>query len=501
MTATRCTGSPEQTASSRTARSESPDEEHLDADLRQVRRRAVRARLRHHHRQLAAAHPAVVAVGRGDHGRADRRRPARVLDPARRHRGRHRHRPQPEGSRAQAARRALATAPPRQEGRAQRHAPATFTRADGVEILNPEQHIATLVEGRQARDGADRQARPRLRVGRAQQGRGRCRSAPSRSTRIFSPVRKVNFTVTNARVGQRTDYDADASRSGPTAACSPEDAVAYAARILQDQLAIFINFEEDDGDRRAARGGDREPAQREPLPPGRRARALGALGELPAERRHQVHRRAGAADRAGDAQDQELRPQVAERDQGDPAEMGLELGMKLENWPGPQRRSRSRNGSSESTATADDETLHAPSQFRPQLGRKSPHRTRHVQQHGHLAADPRPHRDDRGKGQGAPRLTPKPPSRWASTSSPAAPRATRPSAAEKASISPRAPPGPPVGQDAGRDGAPVRTRSVRTSLVRARVATRACSRPASARATRLRWRSSSSSACNGQATA
>ena len=61
---------------------------------------------------------------------------------------------------------------------------------------------------------------------------------------VFSPVRKVAYKVENTRVGQDTDYDKlflDVSTNG---AVTPEDAVALAARILQDQLQLFINFEE-----------------------------------------------------------------------------------------------------------------------------------------------------------------------------------------------------------------------------------------------------------------
>ena len=61
---------------------------------------------------------------------------------------------------------------------------------------------------------------------------------------VFSPVTKVNFTVTNARVGQRTDYDRLVLEVHTDGSVRPEDAVAYAARILQDQLSIFVNFEE-----------------------------------------------------------------------------------------------------------------------------------------------------------------------------------------------------------------------------------------------------------------
>ena len=61
---------------------------------------------------------------------------------------------------------------------------------------------------------------------------------------IFSPVRKVNFVVTNARVGQRTDYDRLTLEIWTDGSRRPEDALALAARILQDQLGVFVNFDE-----------------------------------------------------------------------------------------------------------------------------------------------------------------------------------------------------------------------------------------------------------------
>jgi DNA-directed RNA polymerase subunit alpha len=61
---------------------------------------------------------------------------------------------------------------------------------------------------------------------------------------IFSPVRKVAYKVENTRVGQVTDYDKLIMQVETNGAVTPEDAVALAARILQDQLQLFINFEE-----------------------------------------------------------------------------------------------------------------------------------------------------------------------------------------------------------------------------------------------------------------
>jgi len=61
---------------------------------------------------------------------------------------------------------------------------------------------------------------------------------------LFSPVRKVSYRVENTRVGQQTDLDRLVMRVETNGAMTPEDAVALAARILQDQLQLFINFEE-----------------------------------------------------------------------------------------------------------------------------------------------------------------------------------------------------------------------------------------------------------------
>ena len=61
---------------------------------------------------------------------------------------------------------------------------------------------------------------------------------------IFSPVRQVTYKVDNTRVGQVTDYDKLSVTVETDGSLSPEDSVAYAARILQDQLQLFINFEE-----------------------------------------------------------------------------------------------------------------------------------------------------------------------------------------------------------------------------------------------------------------
>ncbi len=61
---------------------------------------------------------------------------------------------------------------------------------------------------------------------------------------LYSPVRQVSYKVDNARIGQELDYDKLSLTIETDGTISPEDAVAYAARILQDQLALFVHFED-----------------------------------------------------------------------------------------------------------------------------------------------------------------------------------------------------------------------------------------------------------------
>lgn len=104
-------------------------------------------------------------------------------------------------------------------------APAT------VEILNPEHKIATL--SRDAKLEAEITAK--LGRGYVPAERNKEEGAPVDTIfidAVFSPIHKVNFNVTNARVGQRTDYDRLVFEVHTDGSVKPEDAVAYAAKIL-----------------------------------------------------------------------------------------------------------------------------------------------------------------------------------------------------------------------------------------------------------------------------
>ncbi|MFW6147391.1 MAG: DNA-directed RNA polymerase subunit alpha [Thermodesulfobacteriota bacterium] len=113
-----------------------------------------------------------------------------------------------------------------------------------VEIMNPDQHIATL-----DKDGV-LQAEMIVKKGKGYV------SAEKHDAEdqligvipidaLFSPIRKVNYVVGNARVGQRTDYDKLTFEVWTDGTVNPQDALAYAAKILKEQATPFINFEEE----------------------------------------------------------------------------------------------------------------------------------------------------------------------------------------------------------------------------------------------------------------
>ena len=63
---------------------------------------------------------------------------------------------------------------------------------------------------------------------------------------LFSPVSRVNYSVTNTRVGKRTDFDKLSLEVWTNSGVDPQDAVAFSAKILRDQLAVFLNFEDEE---------------------------------------------------------------------------------------------------------------------------------------------------------------------------------------------------------------------------------------------------------------
>ena len=113
-----------------------------------------------------------------------------------------------------------------------------------VEVLNPDQHIATL------NDEAVLNMEMVLRTGKGYvpAERNKTKDQPIgviAIDAIFSPVEKVNHVISNARVGQITDYDKLTLEVWTDGSVLPEDAVAYAAKILKEQMTPFINFKEE----------------------------------------------------------------------------------------------------------------------------------------------------------------------------------------------------------------------------------------------------------------
>jgi len=114
---------------------------------------------------------------------------------------------------------------------------------DGLEVLNPDHVLAVLDK----RGPLSMEIMVSLGRGYVPADRNKTATMPLGTIPIdalFSPIRKVNYTVQNARVGQVTDYDKLVLEVWTNGAVRPEDAVAFAAKILKEQLSIFINFEE-----------------------------------------------------------------------------------------------------------------------------------------------------------------------------------------------------------------------------------------------------------------
>ena len=114
---------------------------------------------------------------------------------------------------------------------------------ENVSILNPDLHIATLNS-----DGKIKMEMiVKLNKGYVPSERNKSEKDPIGMIAVDSihtPVTKVNYAVTNARVGQMTDYDRLSLEIWTDGSVQPGDSLAFSAKILKEQLQIFINFEE-----------------------------------------------------------------------------------------------------------------------------------------------------------------------------------------------------------------------------------------------------------------
>jgi DNA-directed RNA polymerase subunit alpha len=115
--------------------------------------------------------------------------------------------------------------------------------SDKIEVLNPDQHIATL--------GGNAKFNAELMV-----SYGRGFVAADENTQhqlpvgfigvdaLYSPIRRVNYHVSNARVGQKTDYDALTIEVWTDGSLKPEESISLGSKILKEQLQIFLTFDE-----------------------------------------------------------------------------------------------------------------------------------------------------------------------------------------------------------------------------------------------------------------
>ncbi len=202
---------------------------------------------------------------------------------------------------------------------------------DGLKVLNPDHLICVLdkkgpfqaeltVSVSRGYVPAERNKTPMMAIG----------TIPCDA--LFSPIRKVNYQVTNARVGQVTDYDKLTLEVWTNGAVQPQDGVAFAAKILKEQLNIWINFEEVE-ETYYAPGDDEEPLNEnlfrsvEELELSVRSANclqnanIQLIGEL-VQRSEQDMLKTKNFGRKSLKEIKEIL-----------SSMGLSLGMKIENWP------------------------------------------------------------------------------------------------------------------------------------------------------------------------
>jgi DNA-directed RNA polymerase subunit alpha len=119
---------------------------------------------------------------------------------------------------------------------------ADIQLTDNIELLNPDQHICTV--------GSNGKFNAELLIN---YGRGFVGSDEQRKDlpvgfvavdSLYSPIRRVNYNISNARVGQRTDYDSLTLEVWTDGSLKPEEAVSLGSKILKEQLQVFLNFDE-----------------------------------------------------------------------------------------------------------------------------------------------------------------------------------------------------------------------------------------------------------------
>ena len=205
---------------------------------------------------------------------------------------------------------------------------------DAVEILNPDHYIATLSrDGKLVMEMVVKVGRGYVPAERNKEESQPIGTIPMDA--IFSPIKKVNYTVTNARAGQITDYDKLTLEAWTDGSLNPEEAVAHAAKILKDQLSIFITFEEEE-ETEMSYSEDVEEKE------GVNENLLRSVDELELSVRSANCLKHANIKLIGDLVQKTEAEILATKNFGRKSlneikdiltEMGLSLGMKLDNWP------------------------------------------------------------------------------------------------------------------------------------------------------------------------
>jgi DNA-directed RNA polymerase subunit alpha len=214
-----------------------------------------------------------------------------------------------------------------------------------IEVVDPKQPIATLTK-----DGTLNMTLKVSRgrgyqpvTARTQEG-GRTIGAMQLDA-SFSPVRRVSYTVENARVEQRTDLDKLILDIETNGAIDPEEAVRRAANILQDQISIFVDLKSPEAKREDKREPEMDPMLLRPVDDleltVRSANCLKAenifyIGDLIQKTEFELLK----TPNLGKKSLTEIKDVLAQH--------GLSLGMKLENWPPASLKDKQKTGESTS---------------------------------------------------------------------------------------------------------------------------------------------------------
>ena len=205
---------------------------------------------------------------------------------------------------------------------------------DAVEVLNTDHYLATLSrDGKLSLEMVVKVGRGYVPAERNKEENQPIGTIPMDA--IFSPIKKVNYAVTNARVGQITDYDKLTLEVWTDGSLNPEEAIAHAAKILKDQLSIFITFEEEE-EKEILHSEEEE--QKEAF----NENLLRSVDELELSVRSANCLKYANIKLIGDLVQKTEAEILDTKNFGRKslneikeilAEMGLNLGMKLDNWP------------------------------------------------------------------------------------------------------------------------------------------------------------------------